>query len=87
MCIRDRCYIEGKDSDIEVEVAFNFTTDSRENILSFCNNINTVEGGNHVTGFKSIFTRVVNVLAKEAGYLKGKDKNFDGSEIREELMP
>lgn len=77
------CYIEGKDSDIEVEVAFNFTTDSRENILSFCNNINTVEGGNHVTGFKSIFTRVVNVLAKEAGYLKGKDKNFDGSEIRE----
>ena len=77
------CYIEGKDSDIEVEVAFNFTTDSRENILSFCNNINTVEGGNHVTGFKSIFTRVVNVLAKEVGYLKGKDKNFDGSEIRE----
>ena len=75
--------IEGERSNIEVEVAFQFTTDFSENIFSFCNNINTQEGGTHVTGFKSAFTKIINKYAKDLSLLKGG--SFDGKDVRSGL--
>jgi len=78
-------YITGKKSDIEVEVAFQYTTEFSEQIASFCNNINTIEGGTHVSGFKTALTRIMNQYARDLGVLKEKDENFDGKDIRNGL--
>jgi DNA gyrase subunit B len=78
----DVIYISGNSSKIEVEIAIQFTNEYTEQILSFCNNIGTIEGGTHVSGFKASLTRIINQYAKELGYLKEKDTNLDGRDIR-----
>jgi len=79
-------YIEGKSGDIEVEVAFQYTDSYQEQINSYCNRINVVDGGTLVTGFKTALTRVMNQYARELGILKEKDENFDGKDIRNGLF-
>ena len=56
-----------------------------ENIISFVNNVKTIDGGTHEVGFKTALTKVFNEYAKANGYLKAKDKNFDGTDVREGL--
>lgn len=80
------CLIEGKEQDIEVDVAFQYTNDSEETIISFANSVKTPEGGTHITGFKSALTEAINNYAREQKLLKEKESNFDGSEIREGLV-
>lgn len=75
-------YLAGKSNNIEVEIAFQYTKEYTETIISFCNNINTVEGGTHVSGFKTAFTRIINQYAREIGALKEKDENFEGKDVR-----
>ena len=79
-------YVEGESSDIEVEVAFQYTNGFSEQINAYCNRINVVDGGTLVTGFKTALTRVMNQYARELGYLKGKDDNFDGKDIRNGIV-
>lgn len=79
-------YIEGKSGDIEVEIAFQYTNSFAEQINSYCNRINVVDGGTLVTGFKMALTRVMNQYARELGVLKDKDENFDGKDIRNGLV-
>lgn len=67
---------------IEAEIAFQYTEEFGENILGFCNNIYTIEGGTHITGFKAKFTAVMNQYAREIGILKDKDANFTGTDVR-----
>lgn len=71
-----------KVDEIEVEAAFQYVDEFQENILGFCNNICTMEGGTHITGFKTKFTSVMNQYARELGILKEKDKNFTGADVR-----
>ena len=65
-----------------VEVAFQFINEFQENILGFCNNIYTQVGGTHITGFKTMFTTIINNYARELGILKEKDVNFTGTDVR-----
>lgn len=78
-------YVEGTQDDIEVEFAFQFNDGYSETILSFVNNVRTRDGGTHETGAKSGLTRVFNEYARKIGILKDKDKNIDGTDIREGL--
>lgn len=80
--LHDPVYLEGEADGIQVEVAFQFTNEFRENVLGFCNNIYNAEGGTHLTGFKTTFTTVMNTYAREIGVLKDKDPNFTGADIR-----
>ncbi|BBF44942.1 DNA gyrase subunit B [Lachnospiraceae bacterium KM106-2] len=82
----DVIYIEGTSEGIEVEIAFQYTTNYNEQINSYCNRINVVDGGTLVTGFKMALTRVMNQYARELGILKDKDDNFDGKDIRNGLV-
>ena len=75
-------YFKKKVDDIEVEVAFQYVDEFQETILGFCNNICTMEGGTHITGFKTKFTSVMNQYAREIGVLKEKDPNFTGADVR-----
>ena len=79
-------YIEGKSGDIEVEIAFQYTSNFTEQINPYCNRINVVDGGTLVTGFKTALTRVMNQYARELGILKDKDENFDGKDIRNGIV-
>lgn len=79
-------YLEGKSGDIEVEIAFQYTDNYTEQINSYCNRINVVDGGTLVTGFKTALTRVMNQYARELGYLKEKDENLDGRDIRNGIV-
>lgn len=79
-------YVEGVNGDIEVEIAFQYTNNYSEQINSYCNRINVVDGGTLVTGFKIALTRVMNQYARELGVLKDKDENFDGKDIRNGLV-
>ncbi|OCA86870.1 DNA topoisomerase IV subunit B [Pradoshia sp. D12] len=76
---------EGTHSDIEVDFAFQFNDGYSENILSFVNNVRTKDGGTHEVGMKTAVTRAFNEYARKSGLLKEKDKNLDGSDIREGL--
>ena len=75
-------YIE-KGGDIPVEIALQYTTSYSENILSFVNNINTIEGGTHLEGFKRALTKVFNDYARNHNIIKEKDGNLQGEDIRE----
>ena len=75
-------YYKNKEEGIEVEAAFQFVNEFQENILGFCNNIYTQEGGTHITGFKGRFTGIINNYARELGILKEKDENFTGADAR-----
>ena len=78
-------YVEGVKDNISVEVAMQHNDGYTENIFSFANNIDTVEGGTHLVGFKTALTRVFNDYAKKFGYIKENDKNLSGDDIREGL--
>ena len=80
--IHDVIYFKGESEGIEVEAAFQYTNEFHENILGFCNNIYNAEGGTHITGFKTVFTTVINQYARELGILKEKDANFTGTDVR-----
>ena len=80
--IHDPIYFKGEVERIEVEVAFQFVDTFEENILGFCNNIFTQEGGTHLVGFKTKFTMLINSYAKELGILKEKDAKFTGPDTR-----
>lgn len=75
-------YFSGEAEGIQVEVAFQYCNEFHENILGFCNNIYNAEGGTHITGFKTVFTTVINSYARELGILKEKDANFNGADVR-----
>ena len=77
--------IKGEKDKIEVEIAMQYNDSYNENIISFVNNVKTSDGGSHEVGFKTALTKVFNEYAKANGYLKAKDKNFDGSDVREGL--
>ena len=79
---KDPIYIE-KNGDVPVEIAIQYTTSYSENICSFVNNINTVEGGTHLEGFKRSLTKVFNDYARSHNILKDKDGNLQGEDIRE----
>ena len=70
---------------IEVEIAMQYTDSYNENIVSFVNNVKTIDGGSHEVGFKTGLTKVFNDYAKSNGFVKGKDKAFEGSDVREGL--
>lgn len=76
--------VENPDGRItEIEVAMNWTTSQKEELYSFVNNINTYEGGSHVSGFRTALTRTVNDVAKKLELIKEKDGTFQGNDIRE----
>lgn len=72
----------GESEGISVDIAFQYVNEFHENVLGFCNNIYNSEGGTHLTGFKSMFTNVINNYARELGILKEKDVNFTGADVR-----
>jgi DNA gyrase, B subunit len=82
---KDPIYIEGNRDDYSVEIALQYNDGYTENIFSFANNIDTIEGGTHLAGFKSALTRVFNDYAKKFGILKENDKNLSGEDVREGL--
>ncbi len=73
----------GIKNNIEVDVAFQYTESYNENIISFVNNVKTIDGGSHEVGFRTGLTRVFNDYAKENGFIKGKDTPFEGTDVRE----
>lgn len=76
---------EGVKDRIEIEIAMQYTDTYNENIISFVNNVKTSDGGSHEVGFKTALTRVFNDYAKNNNYIKGKDKAFEGPNVREGL--
>ena len=79
----DVIYTEGTKDKVIVEIAIQYTDSYNENIFSFVNNINTIEGGTHLIGFKTALTRVLNDYAKKANLLKENDVSITGEDIRE----
>ncbi len=75
-------YFSGESEGISVEAAFQYINEFHENVLGFCNNIYNSEGGTHLTGFKTMFTNIINTYARELGILKEKDANFTGADVR-----
>ena len=78
-------YLEEKGEVGEVEVAMQWNNSYQEALLSFANNINTHEGGTHLSGFRSALTRTINNYARQKGLLKEKEKNLEGEDVREGL--
>lgn len=83
--VHDPVYFKGIVDKVEVEAAIQFVDTFEENILGFCNNIFTQEGGTHLAGFKTRFTQLINSYARELGILKEKDSNFTGADTRNGL--
>ncbi|CAG7838964.1 DNA gyrase subunit B [Clostridium novyi B str. ATCC 27606] len=81
----DPIYVEGNKDDYLVEVALQYNDTYNDNIFAFANNIDTIEGGTHLAGFKSALTRALNDYARRYGYLKEADKNLSGDDTREGL--
>ena len=80
--VHEPIYFKGEVDRVEVEAAIQFVDTFEENILGFCNNIFTQEGGTHLAGFKTRFTAMINSYARELGILKEKDPNFTGADTR-----
>ena len=78
-------YFNANKENIEVEVSMQYTDTYKENIVSFVNNVKTIDGGSHEVGFKTALTRVFNEYAKNNNLFKGSSKSFDGSDVREGL--
>ena len=76
---------EGVKDKIDVAFAFGYTDSYNENVVSFVNNVKTADGGSHEVGLKTALTKVFNDYARSNGYLKTKDKNFEGTDVREGL--
>jgi len=81
----DVIYLETERDDIGIEVAIQYNDGYNETVFSFVNNINTIEGGTHLTGFKSALTRVVNQYAQKGNFLKKADFVLSGEDVREGL--
>ncbi|BAC44438.1 DNA topoisomerase IV subunit B [Malacoplasma penetrans] len=84
--ISEVIYIEGKEQDIEAEIAFQYNDSNSETFVSFANSVKTKEGGTHETGFKTALTETLNDYARKWKLLKDKEKNFEGSDFREGLV-
>ncbi|MCM1111834.1 MAG: DNA gyrase subunit B [Muribaculum sp.] len=80
--VHEVVYFKGESEGISVEAAFQYINEFHENVLGFCNNIYNSEGGTHLTGFKTMFTNVINTYARELNVLKEKDLNFTGADVR-----
>jgi DNA gyrase subunit B len=78
-------YVERREGSTMVEVALQYNDTYTESVLAFANNINTVDGGSHVTGFRAALTSSLNDWARKAGVLKGSDGNLSGDDVREGL--
>jgi DNA gyrase subunit B len=78
-------YVERREGGTLVEVAIQYNDSYTENVLAFANNINTVDGGTHVTGFRAALTSSLNDWARKAGVLKANDANLSGDDVREGL--
>ena len=78
-------YFRGQQKDIIAEVALQYNDSFNELMLSFANNVHTPDGGTHEEGFKAALTRVINDFGREKGYLKEKDDNLSGADVREGL--
>ncbi|MFP4478106.1 MAG: DNA topoisomerase IV subunit B [Candidatus Izemoplasmatales bacterium] len=76
-------YFNGTNSDIEVEVSFQYTKSYSENIVSFVNNVRTKDGGTHETGFKSAFTKAYNEYGRKMNLIKERDSSLEGTHVRE----
>ena len=83
--MHDSVSFRGESNQIVVEGCFQYTDEYQENIFSFTNMVRTRDGGSHETGAKQAFTKVFNEYARKNGFLKEKDKGFDGNDIREGL--
>jgi DNA gyrase subunit B len=82
---RKTIFFEGEEEEGQVEVAMQWNASYQESIFSFANNINTHEGGSHLSGFRSALTRTLNAYARGKGLLKEKDGNLSGDDVREGL--
>ena len=80
--VHEVIYVKGESDGITVEAAFQYVNEFHENVMGFCNNILNAEGGTHLTGFKTIFTTVINSYARQLNILKEKDANFTGPDVR-----
>jgi len=78
-------YITGERANIQVEVAFQYNDGYIENVFAYANNIHTVDGGTHLSGFRRALTRVINNYAKKSGMLKDSDGTLSGDDVREGL--
>ena len=78
-------YFEGDNGEGQVELAMQWTSSYQESVFSFANNINTTEGGTHLSGFKGALTRTLNDYARAKGLLKEKEDNLEGEDVREGL--
>jgi len=83
--LNDVVLINGEKERIIVDVALQYTDNYNENIVSFVNNVKTIDGGSHEVGFKTAITKIFNEYARDNGFLKTKDKNLEGSDTREGL--
>ena len=84
-CLHKVINFTGIKDRIEVDIAMQYTDSYSENIISFVNNVKTIDGGTHEVGFKTALTRVFNDYAKTNNFIKGKDKTFEGTDVREGL--
>ena len=82
---KDIMYFEGEKDDVIVELALQYTDGYSENIYTFANNINTIEGGTHLSGLRTALTRVINDYGRKYGYIKEKEDNLSGEDTREGL--
>jgi DNA gyrase subunit B len=82
---RKTVYFEEQGDEGQVEIAMQWTGSYQESIFSFANNINTHEGGTHLSGFKAALTRTLNAYARQKGLLKDRDQNLSGEDVREGL--
>ena len=82
----DVIYMKGEKDGSIAEVAMQYNDSYNETIISFANNMSTIEGGTHETGFKSALTRAINDYAKKKGLIKGEDKSLSGDDVREGLV-
>ena len=78
------CFASSKDN-VNVSVALQYTDSYSDNIVSFVNNVKTTDGGTHEVGFKTAITKVLNDYAKENGFIKAREKSFEGTDVREGL--
>lgn len=78
-------YVEGEKDGIIAEISLQYNDGYNENLYSFANNIDTIEGGTHLAGFKTALTRAINDYAKRFGHIKENDKNLSGDDAREGL--
>ena len=83
--LNDVFCFKGSSNNINVECAFQYTDSYQENTYSFVNLVRTMDGGSHEVGYKTAFTKAINDYARKEGLLKDRDKNFEGSDVREGL--